>query len=183
MLCGHWRFHGWSSRTIASIYNLTFGQVMTVTPGDYVPVPPPFTGPWAGERGDKDEVLTMNCTDFMRLPFAPNSLAMSFQRHDVCTSYEYWDRAHPDSPWGIGYDPPGVRIMGGAHHWSCCGACQLEIDGADILYFPTASPPSCSSTSATGALANSSIITARAAIEERDNSTESKFLVVDGSTL
>lgn len=159
---------------------------MTVTSGNpinWVPVPPPATLPNPWHIADKDEVLTMNCTDFMILPQVDVDLRLSFQRNDVCTSYMNWDKEHPDSPSGMGYDPPGVYNMIGPTLWDCCGGCALVMEGADILYFSTASPPSCPGVSTAGGPANSSHITARAAIEEQGISTESKFVVVDGSTL
>lgn len=159
---------------------------MTVTSGNpinWVPVSRPATLPNPWHIATKDEVLTIDCTDFMRLPQVDEALRISFQRDEVCTSYLNWDKAHPDSPSGMGYDPPGVANMIGPTLWDCCGGCRLVMEGAEVLYFSTASPPSCSSVSTAGRPANSSQITARAAVEKQSISTDSKFVVVDGSTL
>ena len=186
MLCRHGWHHSQSSKIVTGIYLLNVRQVLTVTSGksnNWVPAAQPGDQllPW--HIANKDEVLTLNCTDFMRLPQVDNDVKLSFQRHEVCTSYLNWDKEHPESPVGIGYDPPGVYNSIVDTRWDCCGGCVLEMEGADVLYFSTASPPSCASASTTGGLVNSSVITTRATIEERGIPTESRFMILDGSTL
>ncbi|KAL8989596.1 MAG: hypothetical protein Q9169_008325 [Polycauliona sp. 2 TL-2023] len=160
--------------------------VMTVTSGDssnWEPAAQLGNEAWPWHPADQDEVLTLDCKDFMRLPQVENDLMLSFQRDEVCTSYLDWDKEHPGAPSGKGYDPPGVYNNIVDTRWDCCGACVLEMEGAEILYFSTAETPSCSSASAAGRPATPSIVTPPAAIEERGVPMDSKFMVVDGSTL
>lgn len=124
----------------------------------------------------------MDCTDFMILPSVPHSLALSFKRNEVCTSYVNWDKEHPDAPAGIGYDPPGVAQFVGYNFWQCCGGCILEMESADILYFSTAPPPSCPSVSSAAGPRNPPSMTAPA-MERRGISTDPSFMVLHGSTL
>ncbi|KAL8947487.1 MAG: hypothetical protein Q9222_006235 [Ikaeria aurantiellina] len=147
--------------------------VMTVSSdnaNNWIPAPPPSS---YGQVATKDEILTVDCTDFMTLPKADHSVNLSFKRNDVCTSYLKWDEQHPYAPQGMGVDPPGVRNMIGPTVWDCCGGCALLLEGVDILYFSTAPTPECS-TMPSG-------ITQQASPELVTAAPE--FAVVDGSTL
>ncbi|KAL8852903.1 MAG: hypothetical protein Q9221_002279 [Calogaya cf. arnoldii] len=48
-----------------------------------------------------------------------------------------WDKEHPESPSGMGYDPPGVYNNIVDTRWDCCGACVLRMEEAEILTFPS----------------------------------------------
>ncbi|KAL8723522.1 MAG: hypothetical protein Q9181_007266, partial [Wetmoreana brouardii] len=112
--------------------------VYTAFPGDYLPADyvPSGTvtletrtgGSTTYPQPTAEVVITMNCTDFMTMPFASGADVTKFKQDPVCTSYLEWDEAHPKAPQGIGYDPPGnISIHLSCRQWRhvCPGPMRL----------------------------------------------------------
>ncbi|KAL8811446.1 MAG: hypothetical protein Q9200_001796 [Gallowayella weberi] len=87
--------------------------VITASPGQYLPegyVPNGTAsgynatgGPITYPEPAATAVLSMDCTDFMSMPFYRAEDAIKFKRDPVCTSYLEWNEQHKDTPQGIGY--------------------------------------------------------------------------------
>ena len=144
----------------------------------------------------KQEVVTIGCSDFMRLPtflnneeapipglpIAVSEAALSFKKSPICTSYAKWCEAQPDASWinddfvdVLGFSaPPGVFNAVGGTSWSCCAACQFYMTTASVMYFPTVSYRGCTTESIpmTGYQGQASI-----------TGSHLRYTVVDGATL
>ena len=139
------------------------GGLTTFTVGPK-PYSPNLTSFHSITRASEGDVVTMACTDFNALEVVPFSVASSFERNPVCTSYFAYALAHNKSQI-----PPGVFNSAGYGNWACCGGCAyLSLPPMKVMYFSTASYDGCS--------AVDSPITARPG-------DYGKHAVVDGSTL
>ena len=117
----------------------------------------------------KNETVTVSCSDFMQLPYAPFTIQSSFRRSPVCSSYASWYEKQPILPTDYGHGaPPGVFESFGVHSWQCCGKCAFVLPTVSVYYFPTATWENCRSIALapTGSPRN-----------------DLKIAVVDGSTL
>ncbi|KAL8819951.1 MAG: hypothetical protein Q9223_001720 [Gallowayella weberi] len=125
--------------------------VITASPGQYLPegyVPNGTAsgynatgGPITYPEPAATAVLSMDCTDFMSMPFYRAEDAIKFKRDPVCTSYLEWNEQHKDTPQGIGYSPPGVYDYLGVWFYECCGGCALFHPEISVHYFSTAPAP------------------------------------------
>lgn len=130
------------------------------------------------------QTLTMACSDFLGVRGGVPSVALSFMKSPICTSYaqkyeqEFHNQSITDAPESD--YPLGVLNAIGPNLWYCCGGCRFEAPDIGVLYWSTTATPDCSKVNGT--------ITSQASLPSRSASvpagTEaSSFAVLNGSTL
>lgn len=93
-----------------------------------------------------EHVVTLPCTDFMKLPVVDSSFAWSFQRSPICTSYaDWWHKTNCSIDDPVHF-PPGVWNEHLWNSYECCGGCNiLDPPHVRILYWPPDKTSECSS--------------------------------------
>ena len=118
---------------LTGCYAGTGGSTIYVaTSGEYLWPNGTVTYPTATQQ----QTFTVDCSDWLQIPIVPFSIASSFERSPICTSYaQEWQQELNATGKVTGKYPPGVNVMAGAHNWLCCGPCHLEAPSVSILYW------------------------------------------------
>lgn len=154
--------------------------VFTASSGAYIP-----SGTLSYKMATAQETLTIDCQDFMSLPFVPFSVASSFMRASICTSYAnvYQSELIANHGTATGYEafPPGMFNMMGYNDWLCCGGCHLSAPTVSVLYWSTMPASDCATVHPTMLVTSSAMLpTTTNNPQKRDVSS---FAYVNGSTL
>ncbi|KAL9036382.1 MAG: hypothetical protein Q9180_004333 [Flavoplaca navasiana] len=141
---------------------------------------------WIGTGGDF--VATMACSDFMIQEGVVDSIAWSFQRSPICTSYANWWHENDCSLNDQVLMPPGVfSDLGWGHNqYQCCGGCNIyDPPHVRVLFWPPDTTSDCSNLGETTKV--NDLLTKPTNVEPRtvgDGSVGSpRLAVVEGVTL
>ena len=135
-----------------------------------------------------DFVASMACSDFMTQTKMVPSLAKSFQRSPICTSYANWFSENECSLNDQVLMPPGVLHMVGwsTNQYICCGGCNIfDPPHVRVLYWPPDITSDCSklgtTTKADDPLSTSTGVEPRSVAAQ--SVVSPRLAVVDGITL